>query len=147
MEPEVTEVRALIYDIYEAAGAIRGTGQALARAEGLTLAQWTLLETVQNYPQLTVARAARRLGVSRQSVQKTANELADQGHLAFLDNPDHKTSPLVDITPTGAEVLERMIRSAADANKKHFHDLTAEEVATTRQALQRMTKAIYENSA
>jgi DNA-binding MarR family transcriptional regulator len=146
MAAGVTDVRSLIYDIYEAAGAIRGTGQALARAEGLTLAQWTLLQQVRDTPEMTVARAARRLGVTRQSVQKTANELAARGHLEFVDNPDHKTSPLITISPTGSEVLDRMNRSADIANQRHFHDLTAAEVAATRQTLQRMTQAIYDNS-
>ena len=142
-----SEVRSLIYDIYEAAGALRITGQAMARAEGVTLAQWTLLESVADSQSATVARVARRLGLSRQAVQKSANELVDLGHLRFFDNPDHKTSPLVELTPEGKAALQRLNRRADRGNQQRFAGLTADQVEATRRTLQEMTQAVYTHPA
>jgi DNA-binding MarR family transcriptional regulator len=49
----------------------------------------------------TVARIARSLGLTRQSVQRTANELAEDGFVAFEDNPHHKRAKQLVATPEG----------------------------------------------
>lgn len=52
----------------------------------------------------TVAKIARSLGLTRQSVQRTANELADEGFVQFEDNPHHKRAKQLVPTPAGLKV-------------------------------------------
>jgi DNA-binding MarR family transcriptional regulator len=52
----------------------------------------------------TVAKIARSLGLTRQSVQRTANELAGNGLVAFEDNPHHKRSMQLVATAAGLAV-------------------------------------------
>jgi DNA-binding MarR family transcriptional regulator len=107
--------RLLIADVYELAGASRRTSEGLARAAGQTVARWHALSVFSVSP-LTVASAARRLGLARQSVQRVVDGLVTDGLLSSAPNPDHKTAPLVAITPQGADVLARLV-ALADADR------------------------------
>lgn len=85
-------------------------GEAIATAGGQTLARWLTLEMVAERP-ATVAEVARRLGLTRQSVQRIADLLAADGLTNYADNPAHQTSKLVRLTPRGRHTL-RTIQAA-----------------------------------
>ncbi|WP_076590826.1 MarR family winged helix-turn-helix transcriptional regulator [Herminiimonas arsenitoxidans] len=52
----------------------------------------------------TVAKIARSLGLTRQSVQRTANELAATGLVIFEDNPHHKRAKQLAPTKAGLKM-------------------------------------------
>ncbi|MEV0731062.1 MarR family winged helix-turn-helix transcriptional regulator [Polymorphospora sp. NPDC050346] len=97
--------------LVEAAGHLRRTGEAIAAAEGQTQARWQVLSVTSDRP-MTVSQAARRLGVTRQAVQRVANELVEEGLLAPEPNRDHRTSPLLRLTAAGKEKLDRLTERA-----------------------------------
>src|SRR6185437_7606269 len=72
-------------------------GEAIAETGGQTLARWLTLEMVVGQP-ATVAQVARRLNLTRQSVQRIADLLENDGLTQYVDNPAHQTSKLVRIT-------------------------------------------------
>jgi DNA-binding MarR family transcriptional regulator len=82
----------------------------------------------------TVPQIGRRLGVSRQSVQRVANELAADGMASFEPNPDHKASPILALTATGRQALKR-INTAADHNHQYLLGLFPERDVDTLSAL------------
>lgn len=49
----------------------------------------------------TVPAIARSRPVSRQHIQKLADELAAEGLVEFVDNPEHKRSKLMRLTAAG----------------------------------------------
>jgi DNA-binding MarR family transcriptional regulator len=55
-----------------------------------------------------VAGIARAMGLSRQSVQRTADLLAAEGIVDFIPNPQHKRAKLVELTPTGRAMLRKV---------------------------------------
>ncbi|MCZ7659599.1 MAG: MarR family transcriptional regulator [Xanthobacteraceae bacterium] len=56
---------------------------------------------------LTVPRIAQMRPTSRQRMQRLADELAAEGLVEFIDNPRHRRSKLVRLTPKGdARYLE-----------------------------------------
>ena len=85
-------------------------GDAIAAIGGQTLARWLVLEMVADGP-ATVVRVARRLGLTRQSVQRVANLLEADGLTEYLDNPVHQRSKLVRLTSRGRRTL-RTIQEA-----------------------------------
>jgi DNA-binding MarR family transcriptional regulator len=85
-------------------------GETIAKAGGQTLARWLVLEAVAPTPS-TVARIARGLGLTRQSVQRIADLVAIDGLTAYSDNPAHERSKLVRITQRGQRTL-RTIQAA-----------------------------------
>lgn len=88
-------------------------GEAIAETAGQTLARWLALEMVAGQP-ATVAQVARRLGLTRQSVQRIADLLENDGLTEYVDNPAHQTSKLVRITARGRQTL-RTIQTAQRA--------------------------------
>lgn len=114
-----------------ALGAFRLNGQLLDVAEqlavpaGLTAARWQVLGAVLGEP-LTVAGIARVMGLARQSVQRTADLLVEQGMLERLPNPAHRRAPLMTVTDAGlaavrainpqhAEFAERLSKAMGHA--------------------------------
>jgi DNA-binding MarR family transcriptional regulator len=56
--------------------------------------------------------------LSRQAVQRVANELAAGGFVAFADNPNHRRAKLVELTEIGRQALDEITqRQAAWANR------------------------------
>jgi DNA-binding MarR family transcriptional regulator len=136
------EISDLIAEIHEAAGALRMSGAEIAKAEGVTLTQWHVLDAIAD-PTFTVARVARRIGLSRQAVQKVANELESGGLITFVPNPDHKTSPLIRITSTGHATQERVWARATKSHRARFGALSDAELSTTQQTLRQIIDQTY----
>ncbi|MEO9094122.1 MAG: MarR family transcriptional regulator [Microbacteriaceae bacterium] len=128
--------------LYAAAAASRRVGEMIARSQGQTQARWQLMFVIADHA-LTVAQAARRLGVSRQNIQRVANDLERDGLIDYLPNPDHKTSPLVTLTTVGRSILERVNAAARSAHRAELSDFSPEEVHALRQQLQSLTASIH----
>ncbi|SDJ39458.1 DNA-binding transcriptional regulator, MarR family [Frankineae bacterium MT45] len=139
------ELALLVADVYEAAGALRQSGERIAAAEGQTQSRWQTLSVVSGEP-TTVAQAARRLGVSRQNVQRIVNDLQSEGLVTFSDNPAHKGSPFVTLLPPGRTVLRRLTRAASVAHRAQVRHLDNPDqrfdLLALRSALQRLTEAV-----
>ncbi|WP_251743668.1 MarR family transcriptional regulator [Frankia sp. AiPs1] len=131
------ELALLIADVYETAGALRRWGQRVASAEGRTQAQWQLLGVLSG-PPLTVPAAARRLGLSRQAVQRTANELVDDGLAHVIANPDHRTAGLLQLTDHGHDALSRMAARAAEDHRELLVDIPLTDVTHARALLREL---------
>jgi len=109
---------ALILSVFRANGALIDAGDALVKDIGLTSARWQVLGAIgiEGRP-ISVAQIARRMGLTRQAVQRVVNDLETRGHLSFQPNPDHKRAALVAFTPLGerafAEATARQAEWAA----------------------------------
>ena len=67
---------------------------------------------------LPVAHIARNMGLTRQAVQRVADELAREGAVAFADNPHHRRAKLAGLTAKGRASLDEVNRrQAAWANR------------------------------
>lgn len=117
VEADAREVALLVADVYELAGLLRHAGEEIAAGQGQTQARWQLL-SVASDPPLSVPQAARRLGISRQAVQRVANDLVADGLVEFTANPDHRTSPLLTLTDAGNETLAEITRAASRFNRE-----------------------------
>ncbi|GES28675.1 MarR family winged helix-turn-helix transcriptional regulator [Streptomyces angustmyceticus] len=135
------ELALLVADVFEAAGALRRSGEAFAAAEGQTQARWQLMSAVSEEA-LTVPQAARRLGIARQGVQRVANDLTDADLAEFLPNPDHRTSPLLALTSEGHTTLRRITARAEAAHRVIAPKLPEEDLSGVRALLQRLTEEV-----
>jgi DNA-binding MarR family transcriptional regulator len=81
--------------------------EGLAEPAGLTATRWQVLGAVLNEP-LSVSDIARAMGITRQSVQRTADVLADQGLVSYRDNPAHRRAKLVEVTDAGVAAVRRI---------------------------------------
>jgi DNA-binding MarR family transcriptional regulator len=92
----------LILETFRRNGALLSRGDGLVEGIGLTSARWQVLGAValEGRPP-RVAQIARRMGLSRQAVQRVANDLQAAGLTAYRVNPDHKRAKLVTLTKQG----------------------------------------------
>lgn len=109
--------RLLMADVYELAGRSRASSERVAADQGLTAARWHVMSVVSGEP-CNVPAAARRLGLTRQSVQRVVNDL-EREHLVTLEpNPAHERSALVTLTDRGREAVDQLFaRSAASRDR------------------------------
>ena len=87
-------------------------GTILTRDLNLSNARWqTLGELNACQERLTVSQLARLMGLTRQSVQRLINEMAEDGLVAFVENPADQRARHVLLTDNGRatyqDALER----------------------------------------
>jgi DNA-binding MarR family transcriptional regulator len=74
--------------------------QERAAAGGLTAAWWQVLGGVIDEPR-SVADVGRRMGVTRQAVQRIADLLVERGLAEYRPNPAHRRAKLLACTEAG----------------------------------------------
>lgn len=135
------EMEQLYSELFEAASVGRRLGEDIAGAAGQTQARWQTLWTIGDGA-LTVPQVSRRLGVSRQNIQRLATQLHQEGIIDLAPNPDHKTSPLLTLTPSGQRALDSINTAAENFHREILERFPLNEVATLRDLLTRFTKAM-----
>lgn len=93
--------------VFRLNGQFLDVAEGLARPVGLTAAHWQVLGAVLRTP-LPVAGIARAMGITRQSVQRIADILAENGMVEYLPNPAHRRAKLVAPTERGLEAVRRI---------------------------------------
>jgi DNA-binding MarR family transcriptional regulator len=105
MSKAVDAVTELILETFRLNGSLLAAGDDLVAPLGLTSARWQVLGAVALSPvPLTVSQIARNMGLTRQSVQRLVNEMAEDGVLRLADNPEDRRSILVERTARGRAV-------------------------------------------
>lgn len=119
----------LVGAVFRLNGQLLSTAALLSRDLNISTARWQIIGVVQHGPR-TVAGISRRLGLTRQSVQQTVNRLEEQQFVEFIDNPDHRTAPLVRLTERGQEVMQILADRQARLTEKFTGGLglTIEEI-------------------
>ncbi|GGT38779.1 MarR family winged helix-turn-helix transcriptional regulator [Streptomyces purpureus] len=93
--------------VFRLNGQFLGVSEELARPAGLTAAWWQVLGAVLAEP-LPVAGIARAMGITRQSVQRIADLLVDQGLAEYAPNPAHRRAKLLAATAEGRAAISRI---------------------------------------
>src|SRR5262245_65949851 len=102
--PEGDAATDVVLATFRANGLLLAAGHRLAAQEGLTAARWQVLGAVALAGRpLTVPQIARRMGLTRQAVQATVNQLHRDTLIETSDNPDHRRSPLINLTERGRQ--------------------------------------------
>jgi DNA-binding MarR family transcriptional regulator len=88
-------------------GRLMEAAQGMAAEGDLTAAWWQVIGGVLDEPR-TVADVARRMGVTRQGVQRIADLLADRGMVEYRPNPAHRRAKLLACTEAGYWAVRRI---------------------------------------
>ena len=105
----------VVLEVFRLNGALIVSGDALSKDLGLTSARWQVLGAIILSPvPLPVAHIARNMGLTRQGVQRTVDDLKRLGMVQLRDNPHHRRAMLVVTTEQGDQAfrtaLERQDR-------------------------------------
>src|SRR5262245_53377665 len=107
----------LILEVFRLNGGLLAAGDTLTRPAGQTSGRWQVLGALDG-ENLTVAEIGRRMGLTRQSVQRTTDLLEGAGLVSYIDNPAHQRAQLATLTPRGRATLDAITsRQIAWANR------------------------------
>lgn len=136
-------VRDLVISVFGTHGRLVDTGNQLVRGIGLTTARWQVLGALGYSPTpLPVAHIARNMGLTRQSVQRVVDLLADQGMVGFEANPHHQRAKLIVLTPLGRAALDAAEAAEAPLNEVVFDQIGGERIADAIAVLREMNEVI-----
>lgn len=100
----------LAVQVLRLSGLLLDAGDRLARPMGQTSARWRVLAAIEE-DTATVATIARALGQARQSVQRIADLLAEEGLAVYRVDPDDRRAMRLALTARGRSTL-RAIQAA-----------------------------------
>ena len=111
--------------------------------ELITVPIWRVIAVIRLRP-MTVSDVAKYLGIKRQSVQSTVNQMKTKGLISFRKNPNHKTSPLVVLTKKGNDKVDDIFKYQKKLTEVFIDgiEITMKEVVSSREFL----RALRENS-
>jgi DNA-binding MarR family transcriptional regulator len=96
----------LILTTFRLNGSLLDAGNQLTKPHGLTSARWQVMGAIDLEGQpLTVSQIARRMGLTRQAIQRIVKDLSNLGMVEIKPNRDHLRSPLVAISKLGADAM------------------------------------------
>ncbi|WP_167147772.1 MarR family transcriptional regulator [Actinomyces sp. ZJ308] len=122
--PEGDALTALVLPVFALNGEFLEAAAAITAPHELTPARWRVLGAVLDEP-LPVAEIARRvgLGLSRQSVQRVANDVVARGWAHWRPNPGRRGQNLLGLTARGRRAV------AALATQQHaWADAVGQEI-------------------
>ena len=133
----------LVLETFRLNGRLLASGDALVADLGLTSARWQVIGAMALSPvPLSVAQSARNMGLTRQAVQRLANEMEADGLMRFAPNPHHQRAKLVLLTAAGksafAAAMKRQGAWASDLGAGLDPRKVAAAVATLRSVRQRL---------
>lgn len=130
----------LMFELFRVNDRLLAVGDSTVRAVGLTSARWLVLGAIAlSDAPITVAQIARNMGLSRQAVQRSTNEMAQLGLVEVMDNPRRRGSKIVALTSTGTAAYETALelwRSEWTTAMEEI--LTEDEILTTMRILRRL---------
>jgi DNA-binding MarR family transcriptional regulator len=114
-------------------GRLMDIAQRLARAGALTATEWRVLGGILDEPH-TVAEIGRLMGMTRQGVQRVADQLAARGLAEYRVNPAHRRAKLLACTHAGYWAIRRIAlvqRPWADQVAANIGTAELQETLTT----------------
>lgn len=138
----------LMFELFRVNDRLLAVGDATVRDVGLTSARWLVLGAIalSDVP-ITVAQIARNMGLSRQAVQRSTNEMAQLGLVEVMENPQRRGSKIVALTTTGTIAYETALelwRSEWTTAMEEI--LTEEEILATMRILRRLRGLVQSKS-
>jgi len=130
----------LMFEIFRVNDRLLAIGDATVKNLGLTSARWLTLGAIAlSHNALPVSQIARNMGLSRQAVQKSTNDMVALGLVETRDNPDRRGSKVIALTDAGQSAYETALelwRSEWTGPMEEI--LTEEEILTTMRVLRRL---------
>jgi DNA-binding MarR family transcriptional regulator len=137
LESVITETVSLFYRLRVVAEQIHHQGETSGPKRGI-------LKTLDRLGPQTVPRMARTRPVSRQYIQTLINQLAKGDFVEFVENPAHRRSPLVSLTPKGKEFLDAMAQREIELLEQLKMDSSEKELKHTADVL-RKVRELFES--
>jgi DNA-binding MarR family transcriptional regulator len=132
--PPQTEAGALVTDVilttFRLNARLLEAAQEFAAKGGITAAWWQVLGGVLDQPR-TVAAIARRMGMTRQGVQRVADLLVANHLGEYRTNPEHRRAKLLACTEAGYWAIRQISFGARPFANRIGAQVATEELRNT----------------
>ncbi len=141
--PKAELLRRLILDMLQLDGALRSHAEGMTAEQGQTPARWKVL-TAAGCDVRTVPQIARRMGLTRQAVQRIANQLVRDGLAELVENPDHRGSPILRLTDRGTAIDDAICDRHARWSNRVARKLDGAKLKTALEAIEEVLATVEE---
>jgi len=144
---QIAALTALILETFRLNGRLLAAGDALVQSLDLTSARWQVLGAIATAPlPLSVAQIARSMGLTRQAVQRLANDMESDGLVRFQDNPSHRRAKHVVMTPRGEQAYAAAMKRQAPWAQALAQGLSAQQIAAATVTLKQLRQRLERDS-
>ena len=143
--PPQSEAGELLTDVilttFRLNGRLMEIAQGLAAGGGITAAWWQVLGGVLDEPR-TVAEIGRRMGMTRQGVQRVADLLVERGLAEYRPNPAHRRAKLLACTEAGYWAIRRITLAQHPWADRIGAEIGAGELRAALTTMRRLVEAL-----
>lgn len=133
----------IILEIFRLNGSLLEAGNKITKPLNLTSARWQVMGAIEIAKRpLTVAQIARRMGLTRQGVQRIVKDLIKLEMVVSESNPDHKRSPLIYISDKGEKTMIEVNKAQALWVNKIADNISDRELNKVFKILQKIRNRI-----
>ncbi|WP_273183751.1 MarR family transcriptional regulator [Actinomyces massiliensis] len=140
--PEGDALTDLVLPVFELNGEFLAAAAMITAPHELTPARWQVLGAVLDAP-LPVPEIARRigLGLTRQSVQRVANDVVAQGWAVWQPNPARRGQSLLTLTERGRDAVNALADEQHAWANAVGRAIGVEDLEILRSLISQVTKA------
>jgi DNA-binding MarR family transcriptional regulator len=141
--PPAAILTQLIVEIFRANGALLTRGDQMTGEIGQSSSRWQVMASVEG-ERRTVAQIARTMGLTRQSVQRSANLLVKDGLAEFTPNPHHRRAKLLLLTKRGTRTLASITQAQVDWSNEMAEGMTQQDLRAALRVLRRLSSRLVD---
>ncbi|MBV8884709.1 MAG: MarR family transcriptional regulator [Chroococcidiopsidaceae cyanobacterium CP_BM_RX_35] len=120
---------------------VQKTGTRLMRGTGITNARWQMLSELCAFEKrITVSELARHMGLTRQAIQRLADEMASDGLVEFAENPGDARAMHLLLTEAGRAAYQDAVEREWQWANAIAEDFDAEQIAGAVDLLEAITQ-------
>jgi DNA-binding MarR family transcriptional regulator len=134
----------LILLVFRLNGRLLEAAERMAAAGELTAARWQVLGGVLDEPR-SVSEIGRRMGLTRQSVQRLADALVEDGFARWRANPRHQRAKLLEPTPRAFRAIRRITERQHPWSSQIGDAVGGRELRRTARTLERILAEMQEH--
>ena len=143
--PAQAEAGALLTDVilttFRLNGRLMEVAQEFAVEGEITAAWWQVLGGVLDEPR-TVAEIGRRMGMTRQGVQRVADLLVERGLAEYRPNPAHRRAKLLACTEAGYWAIRRISLAVVPWGNRIGEEIGAAELRGALATMRRLVAVL-----
>lgn len=139
LAPRLAEVYVALGPVYRRVARLVEQDEQVS---GLSVGVRNVLDQLRRDGERTVPQLARAQDLSRQYTQRMVDQAAADGLVELIENPAHRRSRLVRLTPAGKKAITAVLERELALLERVGGDLTAAELDGTLRVLHHMDLAL-----
>lgn len=131
----------IVLEIFKFNGQLVSEGDRLMKEFNLSTVSWKVLGALAlSHIPMTVPQIARKMGQTRQGIQRITDVLEKKDLLTYQTNPDHKRSRLIALTDQGKRIYRKLEQKQIPWANTNAQGVREKDLQTTITVLRDLTR-------